>query len=99
MTEEYAALKAAGTDEVESISIAEGASATLCIGDVLQLHAEFMPENLLNTNVTWTSSNANVAAVDKNGQVTALQTGTAVITAKSAADVTKSAKIIIPLIM
>ena len=95
LTEEYIALKAAGTDEVESISIAEGASATLCIGDVLQLHAEFMPENLLNTNVTWTSSNANVAAVDKNGQVTALQTGTAVITAKSAADVTKSAKITI----
>ncbi len=37
-----------------------------------------------NPNVTWSSSNANVAAVDQNGTVTAVDRGTATITATTA---------------
>ena len=41
------------------------------------------PWNATDQTVTWTSSNPSVASVDQNGKVTALQEGTAVITAKA----------------
>jgi lysophospholipase L1-like esterase len=44
-----------------------------------------------NTTVTWTSSNTYIATVDANGVVTSVSGGEATITAKSAADPTKSA--------
>ena len=37
--------------------------------------------NPTNTKVDWTSSNTNVAKVDKNGKVTGVKEGTATITA------------------
>ena len=42
--------------------------------------ATVSPDNASNKNVTWTSSNSEVAKV-KNGKVTALKAGTAIITA------------------
>lgn len=38
------------------------------------------------SNLTWSTSNKNVATVDKNGKVTALQSGTCTITVKSPDD-------------
>lgn len=49
------------------------------------------PSNATNKNVVWTTSDANVADVDENGQVTAVAGGTATITVTSVADPTKKA--------
>lgn len=43
----------------------------------------FMPSNATNQGVTWESSNSEVATVDRNGKVTAIKKGNAVITAKT----------------
>ncbi len=56
-------------------------TATMNIGDVLNLSASITPSNATNQNITWTSSDASVASVDQNGEVTALAEGTATIAA------------------
>lgn len=57
-------------------------SATLTQGDTLQLTATVEPSNA-STPLVWTSSAPEIAAVDKNGLVTALGEGNAVITVHS----------------
>ncbi len=47
------------------------------------LTANFKIDNVPVTDITWTSSNPNVATVEKNGRVIAVASGNAVITAKS----------------
>jgi len=44
------------------------------------------PSNATNKKVNWTTSDANVATVDENGQVTAKAPGTATITVTPTAD-------------
>ena len=58
-------------------------SAELQVGKTLTLTATVTPDNATDKTVTWTSSNAAVAAVDANGVVTAKAEGTATITATS----------------
>lgn len=53
------------------------------IGDELQLSISPTPSDATFNRPTWTSSNEAVALVDKNGKVTAVGAGTAVISAKS----------------
>lgn len=53
---------------------------TVRIGETQTIQAYVTPAG---TPVTWSSSNPAVARVDHNGAVTAVQTGTAVITAKA----------------
>ena len=48
-----------------------------------KLTATVSPSNASNKTIIWTSSNSNVARVDANGNVTAVNAGTATITAKS----------------
>ncbi|MDF2882324.1 MAG: N-acetylmuramoyl-L-alanine amidase [Clostridiaceae bacterium] len=55
--------------------------AVLEVGSTLQLNASILPENASNKQIKWTTSNADTASVDANGLVTALQQGSAVITA------------------
>ena len=50
-------------------------------GGTTQLTATVEPGDAANKNVTWTSSNPEVATVDANGVVTAVANGTATITA------------------
>jgi len=55
---------------------------TLVVGDTTALTATVLPENTTDSkNVSWSSSNSEVAIVDANGTVTAKSAGTAVITA------------------
>lgn len=54
---------------------------TLDEGSNSTLNVKFNPSNVINKKATWRSSNPKVASVDKNGKVTALKAGTAVITA------------------
>ena len=57
---------------------------TLKEGDTTTLTATVLPENTTDSkNVSWSSSNSEVATVDANGTVTAKRAGTAVITATS----------------
>ena len=55
---------------------------TLVVGETTTLTATVLPENTTDSkNVSWSSSNSEVAIVDANGTVTAKSAGTAVITA------------------
>lgn len=60
------------------------AAATVGLGSTQQLNAAIAPANATNQNVTWTSSNTAVATVNSAGLVTAVSTGTATITVKTA---------------
>ena len=48
-----------------------------------QLSASVSPDNATDKNIIWSSSDESVATVDQNGYVTAIESGNAVITAKS----------------
>ncbi|WP_224725555.1 Ig-like domain-containing protein [Paenibacillus vietnamensis] len=62
------------------------ASVTLELGESAPVRAEAIPWNAANASVIYGSSNPAVASVDANGSVQALAPGTAVITARSAAN-------------
>ncbi|MBQ4283290.1 MAG: InlB B-repeat-containing protein [Lachnospira sp.] len=66
------------TIKVDSV-VLDKSDALLVVGDVLTLTAEVAPSNATNKNVTWSSTNENVATV-ANGTVTAIGEGTATIT-------------------
>lgn len=68
--------------EVASVVI-NAASKELAQGATFTLRATVSPTNATDKSVTWTSSNANVAAVDTTGKVTAKAAGKATITAKT----------------
>ena len=53
-------------------------------GETSQLTATITPSDAINTNVTWTSSDEDVATVDTNGLVTAVGGGTCTITCTAA---------------
>ena len=53
---------------------------SLSINGTEQLTASVSPSNATNKNVTWSSSNTNVATVNSNGLITARASGTAIIT-------------------
>lgn len=68
---------------VEGISI-DRPDLEMRVGDVLQLHAVFDPENASNRRKRWSSSNANVASIHEiNGTLTALSLGRTLIMVKS----------------
>ena len=56
-------------------------SLTLNEDETFQLEATVLPEDAVDKTVTWSSSNEDVATVSKTGLVTALESGTAFITA------------------
>ena len=68
------------TVEVTGISLNKS-SASLTVGETVALVSTVSPSNATNKNVTWTSSNKNVAVVNSNGVVTAKSGGTTIITA------------------
>ena len=57
-------------------------SETLYVGKTVTLTAEVTPADATNKNVIWSSSDEAVATV-KNGKITALRSGIAIITAKT----------------
>ena len=89
LTTEYIAAKAAGTSEVESVTIDGGESISLAIMGTKQLNATFAPATVLNQRVTWSSSDPGVVSVNQRGVATALKMGTATIRAISEQDSTK----------
>ena len=59
------------------------ATVTLVEQETVTLKATVKPANAANKKVTWSSDKPDVAAVDKDGKVTAQKAGEAVITVKS----------------
>ena len=72
--------------------ISFGTAPTLTYGDTgVSVSAAVTVENNADTGVTYSSSNTNVVTVDSNGNLTTAGAGTAIITATSAFDTTKTA--------
>jgi hypothetical protein len=63
------------TIDKPALTLKPGAEETLTV--------TFFPENALNKNVTWSSSNESVASVSTEGKVTAIKPGNAIITVTS----------------
>jgi uncharacterized protein YjdB len=69
------------TDQIFVSSIAVSpTTATIAMGNQQQLTATILPANASNKNITWTSSNPNVANVSSLGLVTSVAQGTCTIT-------------------
>lgn len=67
---------------VTGVALNQG-TAELIIDETLQLTATISPENASNMNVSWASSNEEIATVDENGLVKAIAAGEATITVKT----------------
>jgi uncharacterized protein YjdB len=65
---------------VSSISVTP-AKATINVHTSRQLTATVLPNNAINKNVNWTSSDVNIATVTANGLVSGVGVGSAIITA------------------
>lgn len=68
--------------EIEELKITPSSLDTLVKGQSVTLSAQAVPQGA-NNDVTWTTSDSGVAKVDANGKVTAVESGTATITATS----------------
>lgn len=71
---------------VTGISLDKTVAALNSANNSVTLTATIAPADATNKDVTWISSDENVAKVDKNGVVTGVASGKATITATSAAD-------------
>ena len=76
---------------VSSVSLNK-TSATLEVGNTLNLTATIYPSNATDKSVTWSSSNTSVATV-YNGLVTAKTTGSTIITVKTSSNKTATCTI------
>lgn len=68
--------------DIENIEF-ESKQKDLILGDTVLLEVVFSPSNATYKELYWQSSDSSVAMVDDNGQVVALKTGTAIITAST----------------
>lgn len=64
---------------------------TIAVGQTVRLETSVVPEDAVNTEFTWTSSNTDVATVEGNGIVTGVSSGEALLTATSTTVVTAEA--------
>ena len=65
------------------LTMSEGAITSICEGESFSVSADVYPNNATDKSIVWTSSNSDVATVDKNGKVTGLSKGEATIKASS----------------
>lgn len=80
-TDKFSTYALAYSDEIMPIAVTlDVHESTITTGGTLQLSATVVPEDATNKKVMWTSSDLNVATVDQNGKVTAVGSGTCVIT-------------------
>lgn len=83
-----------GGDETEVTTVTVNRSAVeLAVGKKVQLSATVLPTNAANKTITWSSDNDGIASVDKNGIVTAVANGTAIITAEAVNGVKGTCKV------
>ena len=82
-------LTAGAAPEVPVTSVSLPKTLSLIEGEFKALTATVKPDNATNKAVVWSSNNESIAMVNQNGVVEAKAPGTAIITAKSAADTSK----------
>ncbi len=63
---------------------------TLNIGETKELTITLFPENITNSEVTWTSSDSNIVFVDVYGKITGLKDGYATITVTTSNNIKES---------
>jgi uncharacterized protein (TIGR02145 family) len=66
---------------IESVAISLDEYEFSSVGETVQLTVTTVPQTVLGGNITWESSNVNVATVDERGRVTCLKGGMAMILA------------------
>lgn len=69
------------------------ASSNLGLGEKRRITADIFPKNADDKTIVWTSENEEIATVDTDGNVTAVNAGTTVITAMSSNGVSASVEI------
>lgn len=60
---------------VESITVSANSTTKIRIGETLQLNANVLPQSATVKSVVWSSTNADIASVNSNGEVTAINIG------------------------
>ncbi len=69
---------------VTNVTIIQGASYTMTVGDTVQLQASILPSNATNQKLTWDGGTAtSVAVVSKDGYVVAMAAGEIWVTVRS----------------
>lgn len=68
-------------EERQPSSITMTSTATLFVGNTLQLTPSILPSNADNKTITWVSSNTGIASVNASGLITANSAGTVTISA------------------
>ena len=71
--------------KVKSIKLSQN-SKTIKIGEKFKLTATILPENATNKEIVWSSTDAKIATVDNNGNVTGISEGKVTITATNKAN-------------
>ncbi|MBO9202176.1 MULTISPECIES: sugar-binding protein [Niastella] len=69
---------------VTSVSISPAGDTTLALNQSVQLTPVIVPADANNKTVSWSSSNPSVVTVDASGKITAVGTGSAIITVTTA---------------
>lgn len=78
-----------GAPSITSVTVSPD-TATIAVGQALNLYAEVVTANFASKAVKWETSDATKVTVDQNGVVHGIATGSATITATSLVDGTKS---------
>ena len=79
----FASFASCGSIPVESL-VLSNTSLTLDVGEVKAVNCTVLPEDASDKTVTWTSSNSSVATVNNVGVISAIGSGSCIITASSA---------------
>ena len=69
--------------DANSVSILEGKTVTMKVGEELQLNAQVLPEQVI-TKLKWSSDSTRIATVNSTGLVRAKKKGTVTITVRTA---------------
>ena len=82
----FANTEGASTTPIYPTEITLGGTSTISVGQVSQLGVTYEPNNTNVQNVTFSSSNENVATVSNSGLVTGISSGKTTITATAEAE-------------
>ena len=85
---DYSATFTVNVSTIDLTAISLPATLNLCEAEQEVLTVTFTPANATNQQITWSSSDASIAAVDENGLVTGMEAGTVTITAIGAGNLT-----------